>query len=799
MPLHSPDRNQPLGRCRGRQKRDPVPNCEPRGVLGDIHLQPDEVVCHEQRRETNYALRKELLRGPHRKKPRFRHARLNLERVGFPAKHMSLNGPVVLALERGCCGSCLANRGRIIRTEIERDLHLQTIDPDGSELPAGPEPRKELGNFLILVREQRLDRRCTGGRTSSGRKQSRERRPGIGNTGPLLTGEPECCEDRDGTPLQPKSDELPEVVLFDPAQVHRLGIRYERIAVPNPFEVLAHMFDVRALHRLRLIRETAHPRPVEPTPQVSRTPCREPCRRVCCVDLHAAPRLSSMRSDFPGLRLIDRTAPFSDRTALLAPEGVFTYEDLDRASANAATGLLAGRDDLAGARVCYLVPPGWEYTAVQWGVWRAGGFGVPLATSHPETELAWVLDDAEPEAIIAHPSLADRVRSLSSRRNIPLLLTPVLLRDGAIAQLPTVPESRAALMLYTSGTTGRPKGVVLTHANLRAQVEALSEAWGWTPDDHILLHLPLHHVHGIVNVLTSALWHGATCEVLPRFRAVDVWERLARCEVSLYMAVPTVYRRLIDAWEAADPSTREAWSDGARACRLMVSGSAALPVPTLERWEAITGHRLLERYGMTEIGMGLSNPLEGERRPGFVGTPLPRVEARLVDDDEIPVPEGQAGSIQIRGPAVFREYWRRPEETDRAFSVGGWFRTGDQAVVEGGSWRILGRNSVDILKTGGEKISALEIEDTLRSHPAVADCAVVGIPDVDWGDRVCAAVVLRTDEVVSGDELRSFTKSRLAPYKVPKDVLLLDDLPRNAMGKVTKPAVRELFIPESHE
>lgn len=501
----------------------------------------------------------------------------------------------------------------------------------------------------------------------------------------------------------------------------------------------------------------------------------------------------------PGLSLIERADTFGPRTALLAPEGAFTYEDLMRTSASAATALLAGRDDLMGERICYLVPPGWEYTAVQWGVWRAGGFGVPLATSHPERELAWVLDDARPEAVVACPSLSGRLRQLVLDRGIPLLMTPVLLRDGLAAELPAVDESREALMLYTSGTTGKPKGVVLTHANLRAQVESLSEAWGWSSDDHILLHLPLHHVHGIVNVLTSALWHGATCEVLPRFHAIDVWERLARCEVTLYMAVPTVYRRLIDAWDAADSTTREAWSDGARACRLMVSGSAALPVPTLERWEEITGHRLLERYGMTEIGMGLSNPLEGERRPGFVGSPLPGVEARLVDDDEMEVAPGEPGTIQIRGPAVFREYWRRPDETTAAFADGGWFRTGDRAVVEDGSWRILGRNSVDILKTGGEKISALEIEDVLRSHPAVVDCAVVGVPDVDWGDRVCAAVVLRTGEVTTGEALRSYTKDRLAPYKVPKDVLLLEDLPRNAMGKVTKPAVRALFSAENDE
>jgi malonyl-CoA/methylmalonyl-CoA synthetase len=491
------------------------------------------------------------------------------------------------------------------------------------------------------------------------------------------------------------------------------------------------------------------------------------------------------------LELVRRAEEHGTRPALLAPEGLFRYDQLLATSAAAATRLLAGRDDLAGARVCYLVPPGWTYTTVQWAVWRAGGLGVPLATSHPEAELAYVLGDAEPEAVVAHPGLADRVRGIASERGIPLLETPALLRDGASGELPDVDEGRPALMLYTSGTTGRPKGVVLNHANLRAQVESLSEAWGWSGNDHILLHLPLHHVHGIVNVLTCALWNGALCEVLPRFNAIDVWERLARGDTTLYMAVPTVYRRLIDAWNRADTEDRAAWASGARSCRLMVSGSAALPVPTLERWERITGQRLLERYGMTEIGMGLSNPLDGERRAGFVGTPLPGVEVRLVDDDERPVAAGTPGHIQVRGPGVFSEYWRRPEDTAAAFDDDGWFRTGDQAVVEDGSYRILGRSSVDILKTGGEKISALEIEDVLRSHEAVADCAVVGVTDDEWGERVCAALVLAGD--VAPEVIRSFARERLAPYKVPKDFLVVDDLPRNAMGKVTKPAVRSLF------
>ena len=505
------------------------------------------------------------------------------------------------------------------------------------------------------------------------------------------------------------------------------------------------------------------------------------------------------------LTLVERAKEWRDRTAVVAPEGSFTYQELLDASAAVASSLLAGRRDLGGDRVCFLVPPGWDYVACQWGIWRAGGLAVPLAVSHPPAELAYVLDDAEPTAVVVHPELEVRVADVARERGIPVRSTPELLAGAGDAGgvpyvaadapgLPDVDEGREAMMLYTSGTTGRPKGVVTTHANIRAQVTSLVEAWGWRSDDRILLHLPLHHVHGIVNILTCALWSGATCEILPAFDAAEVWGRLARGDLTLYMAVPTIYRRLIEAWEAADPEVRDRRSRGAAACRLMVSGSAALPVPTLERWESITGHRLLERYGMTEIGMALSNPLDGERRPGHVGRPLPGVELRLVDDDGRPVDPGEAGEIQVRGPAVFREYWRRPEATAEAFDAEGWFRTGDRAVADDGAFRILGRMSVDILKTGGEKVSALEIEDALRAHGGVRDCAVVGVPDPAWGERVCGAVVpVDPSDPPDPEALRDFLKARLAPYKVPKEIRLLDDLPRNAMGKVTKPAVRTLF------
>jgi malonyl-CoA/methylmalonyl-CoA synthetase len=349
------------------------------------------------------------------------------------------------------------------------------------------------------------------------------------------------------------------------------------------------------------------------------------------------------------------------------------------------------------------------------------------------------------------------------------------------------------MILYTSGTTSRPKGVVTTHRAIEAQVRTLVEAWRWSPADRILHVLPLNHVHGIINVLTCALWTGATCEMRPRFDAADVWRRVARGGLTLFMAVPTIYAKLIAAWEAAGGADRAAMSAGCRGLRLMVSGSAALPVSVLQRWQAITGHVLLERYGMTEIGMALSNPLDGERRPGSVGVPLPGVAVRLVDDQGRTIETaGTPGEIEVAGPSVFLEYWARPEATRAAFRDG-WFRTGDVAVVEDGRYRVLGRSSVDIIKTGGYKVSALEIEEVLRAYPGVGECAVVGVPDPEWGERVAAALVLEPGHDLDPAALQSWLREQVARYKVPSVVRVLAELPRNAMGKVTKPAVRELL------
>jgi malonyl-CoA/methylmalonyl-CoA synthetase len=355
-----------------------------------------------------------------------------------------------------------------------------------------------------------------------------------------------------------------------------------------------------------------------------------------------------------------------------------------------------------------------------------------------------------------------------------------------------IDASRPAFMLYTSGTTGKPKGVVLTHANVEAWLRSLTAAWRWTRDDRTLLVLPLHHVHGLANVVLSALWSGAVCEVLPRFDASAVWSRLASGDVSVFTAVPTIYHRLIEAWDQSPEDVRIARSAGARRVRLMMSGSAALPVPTLERWREISGHTLLERYGMTEIGMALANPLNGDRRPGHVGRPLPGVEARLVDESGAAVDAGVVGEIEVRGPGVFKEYWNRPDETRAAFHDD-WFRTGDVAVLDAGDYRILGRRSVDIIKTGGYKVSALEIEEVLRAHPAIAECAVVAVQDERWGERICAAVELAAARTLALAELQAWLEPRLAPYKIPKALKCVPSLPRNAMGKVMKPHVAAWF------
>ncbi len=502
------------------------------------------------------------------------------------------------------------------------------------------------------------------------------------------------------------------------------------------------------------------------------------------------------------MTLVERVFRHAHGPAVVADGSTLDYPELTRRARRVTRALLSLQRtrDLDGSRVAFMVSPGADWVPTLLGIWRAGGTAVPLALSHPPPELDHVICDAQAAMVVGDSDAAARLEPLARAAGARFVTSGALVapvgvetaKESGVASGPSVEPARRALILYTRGTTGRPKGVVSTHAGIAAQIDALVGAWSWTAVDRTLLVLPLHHVHGIINVVGCALWAGAVCEMPRGFDAAATWSRLGSGEISVFTAVPTVYHRLIAAFDEAPEATRAAWAAGCRRTRLMMSGSAALPAPILQRWRAISGQVLLERYGMTEIGMALANPLAGERRPGRVGTPLPGVHVRVVDPDGAIVPPGTPGELEVRGPGVMLEYWRKPDETRDAFHEG-WFRTGDIGVVEDGVYRLLGRASIDIIKTGGYKVSALEIEEVLRLHPSVGDCAIVGVADPEWGERVCAAVEAAPAATVDPGVLQEWARGQLAPYKVPKIVRVVAALPRSAMGKVQKPAVAALF------
>lgn len=293
-------------------------------------------------------------------------------------------------------------------------------------------------------------------------------------------------------------------------------------------------------------------------------------------------------------------------------------------------------------------------------------------------------------------------------------------------------------------------------------------------------------MHGVVNVVTCALWSGARCEMMPKFDAGKVWQRFIDPELrplTLFMAVPTIYSKLIKEFEEMDKEKREKATNSLKQLRLMVSGSAALPTTVMERWKEVSGHTLLERYGMTEIGMALSNPLKGERVPGTVGYPLPGVQVRVVE-----------GELRVKGPQVFQEYLNKPEATKGTFDEEGWFKTGDIVEKdETGRYKILGRASVDIIKSGGYKISALDIERTLLEHSDISDIAVVGVPSDEWGQVIGAMVVPKKGKKLTLEDIQKFAKEKLASYKIPRLALFVDEIPKNAMGKVSKKPLVSLF------
>lgn len=492
--------------------------------------------------------------------------------------------------------------------------------------------------------------------------------------------------------------------------------------------------------------------------------------------LHMAPTACSNGA----APVFTKALAFGDRIALFDQHGRHTYRDLYHHSLRLSLeicrlrGCLDG--DLRDERVSFLCSNDVSYVVAQWASWMSGGIAVPLFWKHPEAQLEYFIQDSRSSVVLASPEHVPLVGPVAERLGVPLLPLPPDVYHGAVGEPGAKPvqerkwQDRGAMILYTSGTTGRPKGVLSTHSNL-----------------------------------TATVWEKFLSPETPR--------------VNVFMAVPTVFSKLLDYYD--QHFTQPHVQDFVRAVckekiRLMVSGSAALPTPLLERWKSATGHLLLERYGMTEVGMALSGPLSGARLPGSVGTPLPQVEVRITSESPqrdgcpytvhaegdaqgtkvTPGLEEKEGELLVRGPSVFREYWDKPEETKSAFTPDGWFRTGDTAVFKDGTYWIRGRTSVDIIKTGGYKVSALEVERQLLAHPSISDVAVIGVPDVTWGQRVTAVVALQAGHSLSHTDLKEWARRFLAPYAVPSGLLLVEEIPRNQMGKINKKDLVRQFYPE---
>ena len=417
----------------------------------------------------------------------------------------------------------------------------------------------------------------------------------------------------------------------------------------------------------------------------------------------------------------------------------------------------------------------------------------PLNAASALPELEYCLSKAGATRVITSAEHPVAIAPVCGKLGIRAREVGKVLQAGANRRrpLPEVESSRPALIVFTSGTTARPKGAVFSHQAIRAQITTLIDAWRWTSADCIPLFLPLHHLHGLINVLSCALWCGARVHAMPKLDLTLLCEQAAKGAYTVFMAVPTVYVKLIEHIESLPSPQRKAVCGGFRRMRLNVSGSAACPASVFERWKELTGQELLERYGTTEIGMALSNPYAGERRAGSVGAALPGVTAQLFGEDGRRIrEEGVPGEIRVQGDSVFDGYWNDERASRESFSDG-WYCTGDIAVIERGYYRILGRSSIDIIKSGGYKISALEIEDVLLTHENIREAAVIGLPDETWGECVAAAVTLKDGASLDLPGLRQWCAERMSAYKIPRRLRILDALPRNAMGKVIKTALRD--------
>nr|WP_255593027.1 malonyl-CoA synthase [Bordetella sp. BOR01] len=491
------------------------------------------------------------------------------------------------------------------------------------------------------------------------------------------------------------------------------------------------------------------------------------------------------------------------KVALETPDLLYTWDDIDRASACLAN-LLASLGLPEGARVAVQVEKSPEALLLYLATLRAGFVYLPLNTAYRETEVAYFLGDAEPAVVVcSSKNLAwmQRVAGQAGTRHVYTLdedrSGTLLAAAGGLGQsFETVARGAddLAAILYTSGTTGRSKGAMLSHGNLASNAQVLHRYWGWRADDVLLHMLPIFHVHGLFVASHGALLAGARMIWLPRLDVDQALHYLPRCTVM--MGVPTYYVRLL-----ADARFNRA------ACarmRLFISGSAPLLMETFSEFHERTGHTILERYGMSETVMLTSNPYDpavGERLGGTVGKALPGVQARVVDDAGTALGTGEIGNVQVRGPNVFAGYWRMPEKTREEFTADGWFRTGDVGrwggesggrAVPGDYLSIVGR-SKDLIISGGYNVYPKEIELIIDEMPGVSESAVIGVPHPDFGEAVVAVVVPRAGTSLDTGGMQAELKSRIANFKVPKQIHVVDQLPRNTMGKVQKNVLRESY------
>ncbi|HEX9964002.1 MAG TPA: malonyl-CoA synthase [Allosphingosinicella sp.] len=480
---------------------------------------------------------------------------------------------------------------------------------------------------------------------------------------------------------------------------------------------------------------------------------------------------SLFRSRFP----VDADLPF-----LIEPDGT----ELSYAALDERTGALAARlaelGVAPGDRVAVQAEKSVSGLLLYLATLRAGAVHLPLNPAYTAAEVRYFLEDSEPALFVGDPA-----RGSAARRVVTLeaLVEGAAKPDARIDDVARAPDDLAAI-LYTSGTTGRSKGAMLTHGNLASNAEALREAWRFTAQDRLLHALPIFHTHGLFVATNVTLLAGGSMLFLPAFDLGEIVRLLPR--VTAMMGVPTYYTRLLSR------------ADFTRALaghiRLFVSGSAPLSAETHREFEARTGHAILERYGMTETNMNTSNPYEGPRVPGSVGPPLPGVEIRIADSATgAALPGGEVGVIEIRGPNVCKGYWRMPEKTVEAFSDDGFFISGDLGLIdEAGHVRIVGREK-DLVITGGLNVYPAEVEAAIEALPGVAECAVIGVPHADFGEGVVAVTIARPGAALEESAILSALGESLASYKRPKKVLLVDALPRNAMGKVQKNLLRERY------